>query len=58
MLGPVVLCGPPHIAFKKDVVLGFEHCCRMKQSDWLISLYNTEDDNGIPHPKWKVKNIP
>ncbi|CAM1305939.1 UNC5C (predicted) [Pycnogonum litorale] len=53
MLGPVLQCGPAGFVFNKPVVLGFEHCCRIKQSEWNISLLSTESNNALTHSKWK-----
>jgi hypothetical protein len=42
MLSPVVLAGPPRLSFKKPVVLSFNHCASLQQSNWEIGVYHCD----------------
>jgi hypothetical protein len=41
-LSPVVLAGPPRLAFRKPVVLGFGHCASLQQDGWEIGVYHCD----------------
>ncbi|XP_064636504.1 netrin receptor UNC5C-like isoform X2 [Lineus longissimus] len=52
VLSPVILMGPQGLPLKKPAIITFPHCASLKQSDWLLTVYNSETPYDEP-PIWQ-----